>query len=161
MVTLRNATRSDEPHLLALTSRLAAFPVPPWRDAGQIAQADQPMLSAAVREAPADTLVLVATTEDGRVTGCVLVTTRLDFFTGRPHGHVEVLAVAPEAEGRGVGRALMRGAEDWARARGLDHLTLNVFDTNTRARGLYEKLGYQAELVKYRKAIPEVPCHEG
>lgn len=130
MVTLRNATRSDELHLLALTSRLAAFPVPPWRDAGQIAQADQPMLSAAVREAPADTLVLVA---------------------------IEVLAVAPEAEGR----ALMRGAEDWARARGLDHLTLNVFDTNTRARGLYEKLGYQAELVKYRKAIPEVPCHEG
>jgi GNAT superfamily N-acetyltransferase len=38
--------------------------------------------------------------------------------------------VTREAEGRGVGAALMRAAEAWARSRGHGKLTLNVFDGN-------------------------------
>jgi ribosomal protein S18 acetylase RimI-like enzyme len=64
-----------------------------------------------------------------------------------------MLAVAPEAEGRGVGRALMARAEEWARDNRLPHLTLNVFATNGRARALYERLGYRPDTVKYLKPL--------
>lgn len=157
MITLRTANPADEPLLLALTPRLAAFPLPAWRDRAQIALADHSILKAAVRDSPGDTLVLVAEESPGRVAGFVFAATHTDYFTARPHAHVEVLAVAPASEGRGLGRLLMSGVEDWARRRGLDHITLNVFDSNTRARALYERLGYEAELVKYRKTLSEAP----
>ena len=36
-----------------------------------------------------------------------------DYFRGGSHGHVGILAVAGEAEGRGAGRALLEAAEGW------------------------------------------------
>lgn len=157
MFTLRRAVAADEPQLLAMTPRLAAFPLPAWRDGSQIAAADHPILTAALRAAGNDHVIVVAETATGQLAGCVFATTKTDYFTGRPHAHVEVLAVAPHAEGHGLGRRLMAAAEAWAREQGHDHVTLNVFETNRRARGLYETLGYQPELVRYRKGLTETP----
>lgn len=47
--------------------------------------------------------------------------------------------------GLGLGAATMAWAGRWARAQGLAWLGLNVFGHNTRARGLYERLGYVVE----------------
>jgi GNAT superfamily N-acetyltransferase len=78
----------------------------------------------------------------------------VDFFTERPHGHISVIAVARSAEGRGVGRALMAWADGWAAALGYDHLTLNLFPANTRARALYEREGYALDMMSMRKDLP-------
>ena len=86
--------------------------------------------------------------------GYVFATTRHDYFTRAAHAHVEVIAVTREAERRGVARLLMEAIEQWARRRGYRHLTLNVFDRNTRAKALYDSLGYQVETVHYRKTLP-------
>jgi ribosomal protein S18 acetylase RimI-like enzyme len=64
-----------------------------------------------------------------------------------------VLAVSDEAEGRGVGSALLDACESWARARGSDRLTLHAMVANTRARTLYERRGYVGELVRYVKML--------
>lgn len=53
--------------------------------------------------------------------------------------------VAPEARGRGVGTALLGAIEREAVARGYHAVRLDVIDTNTRARALYERQGYVAE----------------
>jgi GNAT superfamily N-acetyltransferase len=66
---------------------------------------------------------------------------------------VAVLAVAAEAEGQGVGRALLEAAEGWTREQGLSMLTLNVFEGNTRARTVYERLGYAPETLRYVKTL--------
>jgi ribosomal protein S18 acetylase RimI-like enzyme len=66
---------------------------------------------------------------------------------------VEILALAPEAEGRGIARVLMQAAEDWSREQGYSRVTLNVFATNQRALGLYEHLGYRPETVHYLKDL--------
>jgi ribosomal protein S18 acetylase RimI-like enzyme len=66
---------------------------------------------------------------------------------------VSVIAVTEEAEGRGVGRALMEHAEKWARERGHDRITLSVFEGNRRARGLYERVGYAVEMRRYVKPL--------
>lgn len=57
-------------------------------------------------------------------------------------GTVYYLGVDPEATGRGHGRTLMRGAEDWLRERGVWKINLLVRETNTAVIGFYEALGY-------------------
>ena len=58
---------------------------------------------------------------------------------------IQGLAVAEEARGRGVGRALVRAAVDEARRRGARRLTLRVLGHNTPARKLYEAEGFVVE----------------
>ncbi|GGV61529.1 MULTISPECIES: GNAT family N-acetyltransferase [Streptomyces] len=55
------------------------------------------------------------------------------------------LAVAEEARGKGVGRALLRAAQEEARRRGARRLTLRVLAHNTPARTLYESEGFVVE----------------
>jgi GNAT superfamily N-acetyltransferase len=158
---LRPASPGDEPFLLALTARLAAFPVPHWRTRGEIAAADHQILLEALHHPGPESLVLVAESPAGFPAGCIFVSTKRDYFTGRPHAHVEVLAVVEAAQGRGVARALMNAAEEWAKARGDDAITLNVFDRNAAARALYDRLGYEPETVHYRKGLTPAgnpPC---
>ncbi len=57
------------------------------------------------------------------------------------------------AERQGVARSLMDAVEHWAKRRGYAWVTLNVFDRNTRAKGLYDRLGYLPETVHYRKDL--------
>lgn len=56
---------------------------------------------------------------------------------------VNSLYVHPEFRRHGLGELLMATGEEWAREMGASSLMLNVYDFNTAARGLYEKLGYQ------------------
>jgi RimJ/RimL family protein N-acetyltransferase len=61
------------------------------------------------------------------------------------HGHFGI-SVDADWRGKGVGTALIRTLLDWA----ADHPTiekvcLGVFETNTRARALYERLGFVVE----------------
>lgn len=90
---------------------------------------------------------------DGKALGFAFLETGLDYFDRRAHGHIGILAVAEGSEGLGVGTALIGAAEGWARKRGLESITLNVFEGNARARRLYERLGYRAETLRYRKGL--------
>ena len=64
-----------------------------------------------------------------------------------------MIAVTKEAEGRGVGRALMDEAEAWARERGHRGVTLSVFAGNGRAQALYERVGYSVEMHRMIKRL--------
>jgi GNAT superfamily N-acetyltransferase len=153
MTTIRPARPADETILLGMLDRLAEFPVPHWRTARQIADADLRILRHALHEPDPATSVLVAEEPPGSVAGFVFTTTRQDYFTGLAHAHVEVITVRESAQGRGIARALMEAAEAWARSRGHGHVTLNVFAANTRARAVYERLGYQPETLHYIKPL--------
>ena len=50
--------------------------------------------------------------------------------------------VEPEARGRGVGTALLHAVERHAATMGLKSIRLDVIDTNSRARALYEREGF-------------------
>ncbi len=52
------------------------------------------------------------------------------------------LAVAPERQGRGVGKLLMGCAEQRARDLGFEGIRLEAFAANPAAVGLYDALGY-------------------
>jgi GNAT superfamily N-acetyltransferase len=53
------------------------------------------------------------------------------------------LHALPGYQGIGVGRTLMRAAEEWARARGEAQLYLYVLEGNTAAIGFYERHGWK------------------
>lgn len=148
-VTIRPAAAGDERALLVLASRMANFELPPWRTADEITGADAGAMLDALRGGHPDSQVFVAE-RDGRVVGCLHMVVAQDFF-GRRHAHLSVIATSEEAEGTGVGRALMAYADYWTRTRDLPFITLNVFAANTRARHLYERSGYTVELLKYAK----------
>lgn len=150
-LTIRRATRHDEPFLIQLARRLAEFDVPPWRTADEIAGADANTMIGSIEADQRDDEVLIAERGGGPV-GCLHMVSVKDFF-GRAHAHISVIATTRAAEGSGVGRALMTYAETWARQRGLSMLTLNVFAANARARHVYERAGFMPEVLKDTKSL--------
>jgi ribosomal protein S18 acetylase RimI-like enzyme len=69
----------------------------------------------------------------------------LDQSTGRRELYVADVAVAPQFRRRGVGQALMRHAEEMARAWDKRALVLDVSTGNEAACRLYEQLGYEVQ----------------
>ena len=59
--------------------------------------------------------------------------------------YVEVLGVAPERQGHGVGRALMIAAEEMARSLHKRRLTLYVTSNNRTAQALYLSCGMKVK----------------
>lgn len=63
-------------------------------------------------------------------------------FAAKPLLNIHDLAVLPNYRGRGIGRQLLAAVEDDARARGCCKLTLEVFESNERARRTYAAAGF-------------------
>ena len=156
-LSIRVATMADAPAILALADRLPAFG-PTTRTPAEIANGERVALANALSRPSPGSRLLVADQPPHGVIGVISLDTRHDYFTGRPHGYVAILAVAGEAEGRGVGRALLKTAEDWGRANGLTKLTLAVFTDNRHAKEFYERQGWRPELETWYK---ELGVHEG
>ncbi|MGY3529384.1 GNAT family acetyltransferase [Bradyrhizobium sp. USDA 4452] len=76
-------------------------------------------------------------------------------------GWVYYVAVDPNCQGKGLGRAIMAAAEDWLRNAGVPKLQLLVRRENAKAGGFYQSLGYEestsvmlAKWLDGREAIP-------
>ena len=73
-------------------------------------------------------------------------------------GVIDGIAVHPDAQGRGFGRAALRQAVRTLRGLGCDPITLTVMDVNRPAVNLYLQEGFTVERVLsswYEKAMPE------
>ncbi|MDR6937523.1 MULTISPECIES: GNAT family N-acetyltransferase [unclassified Luteibacter] len=82
--------------------------------------------------------VLVASANHRRFLGTAVVF----FRKGTTVARLYSIATKPEAQGKGVGSALIEAAEDAGRARGCRALRLEVRKDNAVAIRLYERLGY-------------------
>ncbi len=61
------------------------------------------------------------------------------------NGEVQVVAVRPEYEGRGIGKSLLMRVQTWLYSKGHEEIWLLANpDPNIRAYGFYRKLGWQA-----------------
>ena len=63
---------------------------------------------------------------------------------------VQALVVDSEARSSGVGEALMREAEAWARHRKLPSVSLYSGDHRKRAHAFYERIGYRIKATSVR-----------
>ena len=72
------------------------------------------------------------------------------------YAYVSSVYVRPEARRRGVLRALMRAAEGWSRARGLDQMRLHNVAGSESAEGAWAALGFEVvEHVRVRSVPPQ------
>ena len=151
MTTVRPYDDEDQPAVMHLATRLTAGAAP-WRDPerwravvlGWVAE------SITAQGSPGHALFVA---EDGvRVVGFVALSTRTH-FTGDVDAYIGELVVDRTVERQGVGRMLLRAAEDWARDLGFETLTLDTGARNIGARALYESVGFEDEDIRLSKRI--------
>jgi ribosomal protein S18 acetylase RimI-like enzyme len=113
------------------------------------------------------TVILVAVEDDAIVGSLTLELTRRVNADDDPlqahRAHIRMLGVAPTAQGRGIGSALMRAAESRARAAGKTEMTLHTTQKMAEAQRMYASLGYRRTadevfpdgfvLIGYRKVL--------
>jgi len=75
------------------------------------------------------------------VTGSPIVAV-LTLYPREDHLYVENVAVHPDAQGSGLGRALMGFAEQEAARRGLPRMALVTHEVMTENQAIYSRLGY-------------------
>jgi GNAT superfamily N-acetyltransferase len=149
-VSIRPATPQDRDFVLALADRLVdGFAAPSHRSKPELIEGDRRALAEWFDDSAKAGEAMYIAELDGKPAGVAYLVTLVDYFNLRPHAHLSVLAVAKEAEGKGVGSALLEQSAAWARERGSDRLTLSALVTNARARALYERKGFGGEYIRY------------
>ncbi len=144
----RLAEAGDEGFILGLAERLLAFDLPPWRKRGEALAHLRADLRRHLRDEPPGSYMFIAEDADGEPAAFLHLLKGNDMLSGKATVHVSDLAILAAREGQGIGRALLDYAAAWAREHGAAALTLNVFPGNARARALYERAGYQTDLIK-------------
>jgi len=116
----------------------AAAVVALWRACGLTRPWNDPDADFALALGNSTSTVLVAR-DDAALAGSVMVG-----FDGH-RGWIYYLAVAPDRQRAGVGRALMAAAEAWLAERGAPKVQLMVRGGNAAAVGFYEALGLERQ----------------
>lgn len=146
-MTVRHAEPGDAASLVELARAVGAeeegwlITGGEWRSA-----AEERRYLRSIRRHP-HAAVLVAE-DDGAIVGRLSIAR--DLHPASEHVGDVGLMVARDYRRRGVGKALMEGAEEWARSVGIRKLELHVFPHNEPAIALYEGLGYEREGFRWR-----------
>lgn len=141
---IRRATVEDTPRLLEMGQRFAMETE--YRDLIAI---NQERLSSFIETTLAnpESCVLVSGSDD--LTGMIALLTYDHPFSGERTAFEVVWWVDPEARGDGV--RLLRGAETWARERGIRKMQMVA--PNERVGALYRRLGYAPVETSYQRSL--------
>jgi len=137
---IREADLSDRRDADGIVAVLDSYAVDPIGGGQALAPDVRERVVPALRDHPTS-LVLLAFVADEPV-GVAVCFFGLSTFRARPLLNIHDLAVLPQHRGQGVGRALLRAAEEHARRKGCCRLTLEVRDDNA-ARALYRRVGFE------------------
>lgn len=95
--------------------------------------------------------------EDGAVCGFIHAVFKdlrgKDYFVPPAKAHIEAVGVAAFMRGRGIGRALLAEAEQWAAAKNASFITLDVQSFNTGAIQTYEQAGFHTSKLRMEKFL--------
>jgi len=141
----------DREQVLLLAGRLTTG-VAAWHDRRTVSSVVRDWARESIASIGDNAAVFVVEDGAGNVVGFTSVAVK-QHFTGTLQAYVGELAVATDAEGRGVGRALVEEVERWARAHELPAVTLETGTDNERARRFYRGLGYREESVTLTRVL--------
>ncbi len=150
---IRDATPDDRAFIDSLSPRLAGVPHPPWHDGAAMRGFQDRFMAATLDDAEDGARTLIACAADGRRLGFIHMRPGKDGVTDEPCGYVSLLALVPEAEGRGIAHRLMEETEAWARGRGHRLLSLDVFADNRHAVNFYHRRGFVTESLRLVKPL--------
>lgn len=145
-VRVRAARPGDRSAALRLASRLAEG-VAAWRDAAAVERVVTGWVDARFAHLDGDEAAVFVAEDEGKVVGFAAVEVR-PHWAGDRDAYLGELVVDRNAEGRGVGRAMVEAVSGWADNEGLAHLTLDTGAANARARRFYGSLGFAEEDIR-------------
>ncbi|HET6911808.1 MAG TPA: GNAT family N-acetyltransferase [Rhodanobacteraceae bacterium] len=150
---IRVADAGDDAFILSLVERFVDFELPKWRKKSDCAAGIRRDIRHALETAPPGEALFIAEDKHGERVGFMRLQKTRDFFSGKGNCHISDLAVAHGHDGRGIGRALLDHAHAWAKKQRCTLITLAVFPGNLRARALYERNGFGADLLRMAKPL--------
>ena len=128
-VTIRVGRRSDAGEIAQLTTQLG-YDLTEGDAAARLS-----------RILPRDDQRFLVADFDGRAVGWVHIVL-VEYVDAEAFALIGGLVVDKVHRGSGIGRALMNGAENWARERGVSMVRLSSTVARTAAHRFYENLGY-------------------
>jgi GNAT superfamily N-acetyltransferase len=152
--TIRRGGPADLEWAMALAPELASFGLPPWRDLDTFVEECRTAITGGLESDGDERLVFVAEL-DGRPVGLAHVLLVPDANTGGRNVVLNDLVVEPGHRGAGIGRALLDRCREWAQQHGAVGIVLAVFQDNTGARRLYERIGFGDDIVRMVLPIGE------
>lgn len=151
---IRSASPDDDDFIFKLTERFVDFELPRWRRRNIVLEGIRRDLSRHLEEQPPGSFMFIAEDDSsGERIGLLHLQLVTDFFTGHQNCHISDVAVTKGYERRGIGQALVRYAERFARDHRCERLQLAVFPGNTRARTFYEQAGFGVEMLRMVKPL--------
>jgi GNAT superfamily N-acetyltransferase len=158
MIQYREAMAEDLPGICALGAEVnavhhAAWPelfvaaIPPEKSEGVWRKSLGPGI--------ATTFVAAAGTCLAGFVTVAIVDEASPLFSSMRYAKVGSIGVTETFQGQGIGHALMKLVEEWARTHGATEVHLNVWAFNERARRLYEELGYAVRSHHMGKRLPD------
>ena len=145
MISVREATPADAAVLIEHLKELAVEPginIPLALDEITRTVEQEKAMLADFAESPL--AIMLVAEGDGRVVGELSLKA---ISPRRAVAHVATLGMSVKAawRGKGVGRALMTAALEWAPSAGIKRVELYVYARNAPAIALYEKFGFVVE----------------
>jgi GNAT superfamily N-acetyltransferase len=134
-VTIRAAVEDDAPTILRLIHELAAYE----QQADVCVVTEAALRSALFGRRPLAEVILAE--DDDEPVGFALFFPYFSPYPGVPGIFMELLYVAPERRGRGIGRALLQQVARIALEQGAGRLEWGVLKANEPAIGFYRGLG--------------------
>src|SRR5690349_12389431 len=113
MIHIRPYLPNDRSFIFSMAPRLA-IGKQPWRDLTLWLKTVEEWLTESINGHDQKTMVLIAENEHGERMGFATVS-QSTHFTGQPQAYIGELATSENAEGQGVGSALVQACEEWAR----------------------------------------------
>lgn len=101
-----------------------------------------------------DQAVFVAEDAGGQLVGLLSVGHRPTLWHSGPSALIDELVVERAARGRGVGRALVTAAFEWARAAGCSDIGVSTGFANAAARAFYHRVGFDEEALLLEYHFP-------
>jgi ribosomal protein S18 acetylase RimI-like enzyme len=151
-IAIRKATDLDGPFILELSPQLAEAARLSWHTDTMVQKFQDNYIIKMLDQDDGPQSTLIAEV-DGSAVGFVHTREINDSISEEVCGTVPLLAVAPNAQGRGIGRLLMAAAEEWSRDQGHRLLHLEVFANNDKAQAFYQNLGFQPETLVMIKPL--------
>ncbi len=151
MLHVRPYVPNDRSFVLSLAPRLA-IGKQPYRDLTLWLKTVEEWLTESIEQHNQKTMVLIAEDEQGERLGFATVSHNAH-FTGQPQAYIGELAASENVEGQGVGSALVKACEQWAREQGYTIITLTTGAGNTRALKFYDHLGFHNEDITLTKLL--------
>lgn len=148
-LTVRGAVAADVARVQAVA---AANPTAPQWTFEQFAEILLPHESTVTR-------VLLVGVQGTELVGFVVVSALTAVYP--VEAELESIAVAPEWQRQGFGRALLEAAVAWAESVGTADLRLEVRTGNASARRLYERNGFETEGIRrgyYANPVEDAVC---